>query len=95
MAMKKNRNLGHVSYYHALAEQTQTGVTEEELPSILPGILSDLGLTHGSQINSGSVYITEAGSRLYLIGTDHTGSSQIYQIRIEGGATHIEVSGSV
>jgi len=31
---------------------------------------------------------------LYLIGTDHTGSSQIYQIRIEGGATHIEVSGS-
>jgi Tol biopolymer transport system component len=88
--MKKRRNLGHVSYYHALAEQTQTGITEEQLPSILEG----LGLNHGSQINSGSVYITEAGSRLYLIGTDHTGSSQIYQIRIEGGATHIEVSGS-
>jgi len=91
--MKKRRNLGHVSYYHALLEQT--GVTEAELPSILPGILEDLGISHGSQINSGSVYITEAGSRLYLIGTDHTGSSQIYQIRIEGGATHIEVSGSV
>ena len=90
--MKKRRNLGHVSYYHALLEQT--GVTEAELPSILPGILEGLGITHGSQINSGSVYITEAGSRLYLIGTDHTGSSQIYQIRIEGGATHIEVSGS-
>lgn len=92
--MKKRRNLGHVSHFYFLAEQTQTGVTEEELPSILPGILEGLGLNHGSQINSGSVYITEADSKLYLIGTDHTGSSQIYQIRIEGGATHIEVSGS-
>ena len=88
--MKKRRNLGHVSFIHALAEQTQTGITEEQLPSILAG----LGHHTGSQINSGSVYITEAGSRLYLIGTDHTGSSQIYHIRIEGGATHIEVSGS-
>ena len=86
--MKKRRNLGHVSYYHALVEQT--GITEAELPSILEG----LEIYPGSQIHSGSLYVTEAGSRLYLIGTDHTGSSQIYQIRIEGGATHIEVSGS-
>tara|TARA_R100000406_G_scaffold75926_1_gene56438 strand:- start:35 stop:304 length:270 start_codon:yes stop_codon:yes gene_type:complete len=88
--MKKRRNLGHVSYYHALAEQTQTGITEEQLPSIL----ARLGHHTGSQINSGSVYITDAGARLYLIGTDHTGSSQIYQIRIEDGSTYIELSGS-
>ncbi len=29
--MKKRRNLGHVSFIHALAEQTQTGITEEHI----------------------------------------------------------------
>ena len=88
--MKKRRNLGHVSYYHALAEQTQTGITEEQLPSILEG----LGLNHGSQINSGSVYITEAGSGLFLIGTDSEGNTRTFAFGVTGSLLHLTPTGS-
>jgi len=90
--MKKRRNLGHVSYFHALAEQT--GVSEAELPSILPGILSDLGLTHGSQIDSGSVYITNPGSSLFIVGTDSEGNTRTFAFGVTGSLLHLSPTGS-
>jgi hypothetical protein len=90
--MKKRRNLGHVSHFHFLAEQT--GVSEAELPSILPGILEGLGISHGSQINSGSVYITEAGSGLFLIGTDSEGNTRTFAFGVTGSLLHLTPTGS-
>ena len=91
--MKKRRNLGHVSYFHALQEQT--GVSEAQLPSILPGILSDLGLTHGSQIDSGSVYITNPGSSLFIVGTDSEGNTRTFAFGVTGSILHLIPTGSV
>tara|TARA_R100000406_G_C3064956_1_gene112492 strand:+ start:502 stop:753 length:252 start_codon:yes stop_codon:yes gene_type:complete len=82
--MKKRRFLGHVSSILQLKAEAEKAL-EKALEE---------GHIHGSQQSSGSVYITEAGAKLYLIGTDHTGSSQIYQFRIEDGSTYIELSGS-
>ena len=87
--MKKRRNLGHVSYFHALQEQT--GVTEAQLPSILAG----LGINASSQINSGSVFITEAGSSLFLIGTDTEGNTRTFAFGVTGSILHLSPTGSV
>lgn len=86
--MKKRRNLGHVSHFHALQEQT--GVTEAQLPSIL----AELGINPSSQINSGSVFITEAGSSLFLIGTDAEGNTRTFAFGVTGSLLHLSPTGS-
>ena len=90
--MKKRRNLGHVSHYIFVEQHSSGpgGITEAELPSILSG----LGYNHGSQINSGSVFITEPGSSLFLIGTDHEGNTRTFAFGITGSLLHMSPTGS-
>lgn len=90
--MKKRRNLGHVSYYHALAEQT--GVKENDLPSILPGVLNELGYNFGSQDHSGSIYITDPGSSLFIVGTDSEGNTRTFAFGVTGSLLHLTPTGS-
>jgi hypothetical protein len=49
---------------------------------------------HGSQFQSGSVYITEPGSALHLIGTDQNGDVRTFRLGITGSLVHLIPTGS-
>ena len=87
--MKKRRSLGHISFYHAIQQHASgtvgEGVTQADIDA----------LNHGSQINSGSVYITDPNSRLYLRGTDAEGNLRTFYIDITRGLTSVIPTGSV
>lgn len=87
--MKKRRSLGHVSFYHAIQQYASGtvggGITQADIDA----------LNHGSQVNSGSVYITDPDSKLYLRGTDAEGNLKTFYIDITRGLTSVIPTGSV
>tara|TARA_R100001510_G_C7653290_1_gene211405 strand:- start:1627 stop:1878 length:252 start_codon:yes stop_codon:yes gene_type:complete len=83
--MKKRRFLGHVSSILQL---------KAEATKALDKALEE-GHIHGSQQNSGSVFITDAGSALLVNGTDVDGASRTFRLGITGSVAQFVPTGSV
>ena len=83
--MKKRRFLGHVSSILQLKAEAKKALD----------IALDEGYIHGSQINSGSVYITDPDSGLFVQGTDETGSTRTFHLGITGSIIVAKPTGSV
>ena len=72
--MKKRRFLGHVSTILQV---------KNEATKALDKALEE-GHIHGSQQNSGSVYITEPNAGLFIQGTNHLGQAKTFQLGVTG-----------
>jgi hypothetical protein len=82
--MKKRRFLGHVSSILQLKAEAKKALEAE----IAEGHL------HGSQINSGSVYITDPNAGLFVQGTDSSGNSRTFHLGVTGSVLVAAPTGS-
>lgn len=82
--MKKRRFLGHVSSILQFKSEAKKAV-EAEIAE---------GHFHGSQINSGSVYITDPNSGFFLRGTDSGGNSRTFHLSVTGSTIRLSPTGS-
>jgi hypothetical protein len=82
--MKKRRFLGHVSSILQLKAEAKKALEAE----IAEGHL------HGSQINSGSVYITDPNSGFFLGGTDSNGNPRTFHLSVTGSTIKLMPTGS-
>ena len=82
--MKKRRFLGHVSSVLQLKAQA-----EKALDKAL-----EEGHIHGSQQNSGSVYITDPGASFFIAGTDSEGNNRTFAFGVTGSLLHLSPTGS-
>lgn len=89
--MKKRRTLGHLSFYHniELKSTAAGGVQESELKTSL----ANQGIT--TQVNSGSIYINQPGSALYLQGTDLDGNTTTFAFAVSGSVLQLTPTSSV
>ena len=89
--MKKRRSLGNISFYHniELKSTAVAGVQEEQLKSTL----ANQGVT--AQINSGSIYINQTGSALYLQGSDLDGNTTTFAFAVSGSVLQLTPTSSV
>ena len=82
--MKKRRFLGHVSSILQL---------KAEATKALDKALEE-GHIHGSQQNSGSVFITDPNSGLFIQGTNHLGQPKTFQVGVTGSVLVVAPTGS-
>ena len=82
--MAKRRFLGHVSSILQLKAEAEKALTRA----------INEGHFHGSQIFSGSVYVTDPDAKMYLRGTDEDGDLKTYSLEMNRGLFSLVPTGS-
>ena len=82
--MKKRRFLGHVSSVLQLKAEAEKALDK----AIAEGHI------HGSQLLSGSVFVTDPGAELFVRGTDHEGKLRTFSFGVSGGILKLQPTGS-